>query len=423
MKLLEFVESAVSPFHTVERVKNELAEAGYKELFMQDEWELVRGENYMVALYGTSIIAFSIGKEFKKEDGFRIAAAHGDFPGFHIKPNPEMNKEGYLQLDTEVYGGVNFASWMDRPLSAAGMVALKSPDAFHPEMRMVDLKKPMFVIPSLAIHLNREVNKGVEIKAQKEMLPIAGMTGETADKNWFLAYLAQHLGVDASDILNYELQIYNADKPQCVGMKEEFISAPRLDNLTAVCGITNALLQGQRIAGINLIASFDHEEVGSGTKQGAGSILLSQIMEKIYLSLGYTSEEYMSALAESMMLSVDVSQGYHPAHGEKFDPANHNILGKGFSIKQACKQTYATDCEAVAIVKQICEKENVPYQNFVNHSDVPGGGTLGAIAVKNIPIKAADIGVPILAMHSARELICMKDQESIERMLQAYFTL
>ena len=423
MKLLEFIETSVSPFHTVESIKTELASAGFQELNMQDEWELKKGQNYMVAPYRTGIFAFSVGKDFEKEDGFRLAAAHGDFPGFRIKPNPEMNKEGYLVVNTEVYGSPNLASWMDRPLSAAGMVALKSKDVFHPELRLLDLKQPFFIIPSLAIHLNREVNKGVEIKRQIEMLPIACMAEENQKKDWFLSYLAQHLDVEVSDILDYELQVYNADKPLCVGMNQEFLSAPRLDNVTSVYAITKALKDGKRNKGINLFADFDHEEVGSRSKEGAESVLISQILEKIYLSLGYTALDCHNALLNSILFSVDVSQGYHPAHGEKFDPTNRSILGKGFSIKQANRQSYVTDTEAIAIVKQICEKEDIPYQNYLNHSDVLGGSTLGVLAVKNVPVKAVDVGVPMLAMHSARELICMRDQESMERMLQAYFPL
>ncbi len=423
MKLLEFIEKAVSPFHTVEAVKTELTAAGYEEIFMQDTWELKRGASYMVAPYGTSIFAFSIGEDFTKEDGFRIAAAHGDFPGLRIKPNAEMNKEGYLQLNTEIYGSPNLQSWMDRPLSAAGVVALRSEDAFHPELRMVNFKQPFLIIPSLAIHLNREVNKGVEVKRQTEMLPIAGMGQMEKKEGWFLSYLADYLKVDVSDILDYELQVYNAEKPEYVGMNCEFLSAPRLDNITSVWGVTSALMHGKRKEGINVIAVFDHEEVGSRSKQGAESVLLSQILEKIYISLGCDSIDYKSALANSMMLSADVSQGYHPAHGDKYDPTNKNVLGNGVSIKQANRQSYVTDVEAIAIVKQICEKENISYQQYLNHSDILGGSTLGVLAVKNTPVKATDIGVPLLAMHAARELIDLKDQESMERLLESYFSL
>ena len=403
MKLVEFIEKAVSPFHTVEAVKTELAEAGYTELFMKDEWNLERGKCYMLSPYNTSIFAFSIGEGFQKEDGFRIVAAHGDFPGFRIKPNPEMNKEGYLQLNTEVYGGVNLRSWMDRPLSAAGAVMLRSKEVFQPEMRLVDLKKPFLIIPSLAIHLNREVNKGVEVKVQTEMLPIAGIGGKGQEKGWFL--------------------FYNAEKPEYVGMNGELISAPRLDNLSSICSGVNALLNGNRVHGINLFASFDHEEIGSRSKQGADSVLFAHILEKIYASLGYATTDYQSALASSIMISADVSQGYHPAHGEKFDPTNHSVLGGGVCIKQTYRQSYLTDTQMLAVLKQICEKASVSYQNYLNHSDIAGGSTLGALAVKNVPVNGADIGVPLLAMRAARELICVADQESMEAMLRAYLSL
>lgn len=423
MKLIEFIEKAVSPYHTVDAVKTELEKAGYEELFLKDEWELERGKTYMVAPYRTSLFAFSIGENFQKEDGFRITAAHGDFPGFRIKPNPEMNKEGYLQLNMEVYGGLNMHSWMDRPLSAAGAVILRSTDPFCPEFRMVDLKTPFLIIPSLAIHLNREVNKGVEIRAQKEMIPIAGIGAKDKEKGWFLDYLAKEMQVEASDILDYDLQVYNADKPAVVGMNGEFISAPRLDNLTSVCGMANALKVSKRDRGINLIATFDHEEIGSRSKQGADSVLFAHVMEKIYASLGYTSMDYQNGLASSMLLSLDVSQGYHPSYGEKFDPTNHCVLGAGLTIKQSNRQNYVTDTEGISIVKQLCEQGQVSYQNYLNHSDIVGGSTLGVLAMKNVPVKGADIGVPLLSMHAARELICGADQESMEGMLRAYFSL
>lgn len=416
-KLQSLIEKATSSFHTVQAATEVLLANGFEELSFGDVWQLEKGKKYIVNVYGTTMIAFSIGKEFSGKEGFRIGAAHGDFPGFRIKPNPQMEKEGYTLLNTEVYGGVNLQSWLDRGLSIAGRVALKSEDVFHPELRLVDLKELLITIPNIAIHLERDMNKGVELKKQTHMLPIIGMEGD------FIEYLATYLQVDKEDILDYELQIYNADKPQVCGLNGEFLSAPRLDDLTAVQALLDGMLLSDRKDGLNIIAIFDNEEVGSDTKQGAASLVFSHILEKIYVSLGMGESAYRDALFNSMMLSVDVSQGYHPSYGGKYDPTNHSILNGGFSIKEASSQRYATDSEAVGIVVQICEKEGIPYQRFVNHSDVPGGSTLGAIASTYIPVKTVDIGVPLLSMHSAKEMMGVKDQESVTRLIQAYFSL
>lgn len=421
-QLLSLTEKATSQFHTVEAVKEQLLENGYKELFLKENWELKKGGSYMVIHHGSSIFAFSVGEEFEAADGFRIAAAHGDFPGFRIKPNPEVVTEGYMQLNVEAYGGVNLASWLDRGLSAAGRVMLKSDDVFHPEVRLVDLKRAIFTIPNIAIHLNRDMNKGVELNKQTEMLPLAGMAGEM-DKSGFMNYLAEHLGVQAEDILDYELNVYNTDKAEKVGLKEEFISGPRLDNLTSVQALVNGILEGERARGLNVIAVFDHEEIGSKTKQGAGSVLLNHVLEKIYLSLGMKAMDYKNAITDSLFMSVDVSHAFHPSYGAKYDPTNKNVLNNGFCIKEACSQSYATDSEAVAIVQQICAKEGIAYQKFVNRSDATGGGTLGSIASAMLPVRTVDMGVPLLAMHSSREMMGAKDQESLTEFVKTYFRL
>lgn len=420
-RLLGLVEKATSPFHTVEAVKKALVEDGFEELQFAQLWDLKKGGKYVVSCYGTSIFGFTIGKEFAAEDGFRVAAAHSDFPGFRIKSNPEMKAEGYVQLNVETYGGVNLASWLDRGLSVAGRVILKSEDIFHPEVRLVDFRRPILAIPNIAVHLNKELNKGVELNKQTEMLPIAAM--DDGSEHCFLECLAKELGVEVSDILDYELNVYNADQGERIGLHEEFLSAPRLDNLASVQALVDGMLEGKRDKGLNLIAVFDHEEVGSRSKQGAASVVLPQLLEKIYVALGLSEREYKNAMTNSMFASVDVSHGFHPSYGVKYDPTNKNILNKGFSIKEACAQSYATDSEAIAIVQQICEKEGIAYQKFLNRSDIAGGGTLGAIASAVLPVRTVDMGVPIFAMHSSREMMGVKDQESMSRFVKAYFTL
>lgn len=422
-KLLALLEKATSQFHTVEAVNQQLAEQGFEELELRENWNLKKGGKYMLIHHGSSIFAFTIGEEFKAEDGYRIAAAHGDFPGFRLKPNSGMEVGGYLQLNTETYGGAILSSWMDRPLSVAGRVILKSDDLFKPEVRLIDLEKPVLIIPNLAIHFNREMNKGVELRKQVEMLPVYGTASGEMTKETFLDYIAEALGVQAEEILDYELNIYNTDKGNYVGLKEEFVSAPRLDNLTSVQALIDGITANTRKKGLNVMCVFDHEEIGSRSKQGAASTLLPHILEKIYLSLGMTALDFKNAMEDSLFMSVDVSHAYHPNYGAKYDLTNKHVLNTGFAIKEACSQSYATDSEAIAIVQQICEQEGIAYQKFLNHSDSAGGGTLGAISSAILPIRTVDMGVPLWAMHSSRETMGVKDYESLVEFLKAYYKL
>lgn len=422
-RLFEFIEKSTSQFHTVEATKKQLLEMGFQELSLKTIWNLERGGCYFFVHHGSAIFAFTIGKDFCPEDGFRLAAAHGDFPGFRLKYNAEMENGGYLQLNTETYGGAILSTWLDRPLSVAGRVVLKSDEVFRPEVRLIDFKKPILVIPNLAIHFNREMNKGVELRKQVEMIPFYGMSSEEMTQGAFLSYLAKELGVEKEAILDYELMVYNTDKPSIVGLFDEFISAPRLDNLCSTQALIEGIAEGNRDSGLNMIIVFDHEEIGSKTKQGAASTLLSTILEKIYLSLGLTSLDFSSALEDSLMMSVDVSHAYNPNYAAKYDSTHRNIINHGFSIKEAASQSYATDSEAVGIVQQICEKEGIPYQKFANHSDMTGGGTLGAISSAMLPIRTVDIGTPIWAMHSSRETMGVEDYNSLVAFMKAYFTL
>lgn len=418
-KLLQLTEEGTSPFHVTAAVERQFQEAGFKKLQIEKNWKLERGGRYYLVQHGTSLVAFSIGKNYRTGDAFRMAAAHTDFPGLRIKTAPDLTKAGYRQLNVEVYGGAILNTWLDRPLSASGRVALRSDDIFRPQMRLVDFKKPFLTIPNLAIHMNREVNKGVELNRQKDMLPVFGLE----DSEDFLSRLATQLQVKKEDILEYELGLYNTDTGDYLGLSEEFISSPRLDNLTSVQAITTALTGGMRDRGINVAAYFDHEEIGSRTKQGAGSTFLSAVLERVLLALNGDREAFLESYSDSILLSVDVAHGIHPNHTEKHDPTNQDLLGKGVCIKEACSQSYATDSEAVAIVQQICDSEEIPYQKFVNRSDSAGGSTLGSIASSLLPVRTVDIGIPLLAMHSSRELMGTADQESLVRLIQAFYSL
>lgn len=420
-QLMELLKNATSQFHVVDCTEKELKKQGFEELCLKENWNLKKGGKYFLNHHGSTIFAFTIGEKFDGKDDFRIAASHGDFPGFRLKPNADMNQNGYLQVNTETYGGVILSSWLDRPLSVSGRVMVRTEDVFHPRTCLIDVKKPILTIPNLAIHMNREVNKGVELKKQVEMLPIAGIASENVTNKDVLTFIAKELNVKTEDILDYELGIYNTDEPVLIGMHDEFLSSPRLDNLTSTHAITAALLEGERTAGINMMIVFDHEEVGSRSKQGAASTLLLHVLKKIYSALQLSEVDFINAMEDSLFMSVDVSHAYHPNYGAKYDLTNRNILNHGFAIKSACSQSYATDSEAIAIVQQICDKEGIAYQKFLNHSDSVGGGTLGAISSAILPIRTVDMGVPLLAMHSSRELMGVKDQESLIDFLTAYY--
>lgn len=420
-KLRGLIKEGTSPFHVAAAIVKELQVAGFEPLVMNRPWQLGAGGKYYVEQYGSAVAAFTIGED-EQTEGFRIAAAHTDFPGLRVKQHAELMREGYAQLNVEVYGGAILNTWLDRPLSAAGRVALKSDDVFHPQMRLIDLKRPVFIIPNLAIHLNREVNKGVELNRQKDLLPLAGMGAEQMSDQFFRELLAKELHVEPEEILDYEIGLYNAEQPEYVGIHEEFLSAPRIDNLSGVQAILTGITEGSR-DGINVAAFFDHEEVGSRTKQGAGSMFLSMVLEQISIGLGQERLQFLHYLADSMFLSVDVGHAYHPNHGEKMDPTNHSILNQGFCIKEASSQSYATDSQAIAVIEQICRQEEIPYSKFFNRSDGSCGSTLGSIASSIVPVPTVDVGIPILAMHSARELMSRQDEQALSDMIRAYYTL
>ena len=422
-RLFHLLETATSRFHTVKAVEEELQKNGFEKLYLKKRWQLKNGGKYMVMHHGSTIFAFTVGKDFEAGDSFRIAASHGDFPGFQIKPNAGLENGGYLQLNTEGYGGAILSTWMDRPLSVAGRVVLKSDDVFKPEVRLLDMKKPVLIIPNLAIHFNREMNKGVELRKQVEMIPIYGTASEKLTKDAFVEAIAKALDVKKEDILDYELMIYNTDKPCFVGLEDEFVSSPRLDNLTSTQALIEGITSEQRTRGINMMIVFDHEEVGSRSKQGAASTLVATYLEKIYVSLGFDKHDVTNAMEESLFMSVDVSHAFNPNYAAKYDISNRHVMNKGFAIKEASSQSYATDSEAIAIVQQICEKEGIAYQKFVNHSDSVGGGTIGAISSAMLPIRTVDIGVPLFAMHSSRETMGVKDYESLVDYIKAYYRL
>lgn len=423
-KLFDMLRAGVTPFMCVEESERRLVEAGFEKINYQEAWNLVSGGKYVMNHHGTTLFAFTIGKEFQVTDMIRMAAAHTDYPCFRIKPNADFQTNGYAQINLEVYGGPILNTWFDRPLGVAGRIALRSENPFAPKMVFYRSEKPIMTIPNLAIHMNREVNRGVEINNQVDLMPVLDMIPEDKkETKYFMSFLAKELDVEEKDILDFELCVYLMEEPMYIGIDETLISAPRLDNQTSVSGLVSAIIDGERADGINLIALFDHEEIGNASKQGAASILLHDMTKRIVRALGGNDEDAERAMYNAMLLSVDVAHGLHPNKAGKMDITNKPVLGKGFCIKQACSQSYATDSEAIGILCQICDTKEIPYQRFVNRSDVRGGGTLGSVASTLLPVKTVDIGIPLLAMHSSRELMGAADMDALKDAVTAYFSL
>lgn len=428
--LFDLLKKGVSPVQAVSACEERLAAAGFECLEYKEDWKLAAGGKYYINHYDTTLFAFTVGNDWGESMApqIRIAAAHTDFPCLRIKPSADVLTNGYAQVNVEVYGGAILNTWLDRPLGIAGRVAVKSDEVFAPIVREFVSEKNLLTIPNLAIHMNRDVNKGVELNKQTDMLPVLGLAAddilpaEQRKTDYFLNFLAEELSVGKEDILDFELTVFCKEEPQYIGLNDEFISSPRLDNLNSCAALVSGIIDAKREEGVNMIALFDHEEIGSRSKQGAGSILLHDMMIRILKEIGREATAERD-LYQSMLLSVDVAHGLHPNQAGKMDITNKPVLGKGFCIKEASSQSYATDCEAIAIIQQICEMKNIPYQKFVNRSDMVGGGTLGSIASALLPVKTVDIGIPLLAMHSARELMGSADQQALKDLTEAYFSL
>ena len=407
-RLFQFLNDSPVNFLAVKTVASWLeSEGNFKYI---DATEPITGVKPGDCLYfkknDSSIYAFRIGKQPMAESGFRIICSHCDSPTFRIKPNAEITDgAGYVRLNTEVYGGPILSTWFDRPLSLAGRVILRTEDTLHPETRLLHIKRPLLQISNLAIHFNRQVNDGVKLSKQKDMLPILAMINSKMERGESLINLiCNELNVSKSDILDFDLYLYDTTAPCTFGLNDEFISAGRLDDLSMVHASLEAMLASNEVPeATQIIAIFDNEETGSQTKQGAGSPFLSSIIQRLVLAQGGTMDDYYRAVEQSFMVSADNAHAYHPNYGEKYDPTNHPVLGGGPVIKFNAAQKYASDALSAAVFAQVCEKAGVPCQRFVNHSDVAGGSTLGNILASSLPLRGVDMGNPVLAMHSVRE--------------------
>lgn len=401
-KLLNFLNASPVNFLAVETIKKQLNEAGFLMLDAGEKWpEMKAGDCYYITKNDSSVYAFRIGNKPVEEVGFKLICAHCDSPTFRIKPRGEMISEGgVVKLNTEVYGGPILSTWFDRPLSIAGRVILRSESALHPKTALINIKRPLLTIPNLAIHFNRQVNDGVRLSKQKDMLPIIGMINSHLESgNILTGIICNELNVKQEDILDFDLYLYDITPACLVGVHNELISAGRLDDLSMVHAALEAMLAAETSDETQVMAIFDNEETGSGTKQGAASPVLRNMLKRIAGS----GENFYRAIEHSFMISADNAHGYHPNYGEKYDPTNHPLMGRGPVIKFNASQKYSSDADSAAVFKTVCEKAEVPCQTFVNHSDVAGGSTLGNILTSQIPLRGVDMGNPIWAMHSVRE--------------------
>ena len=421
--LMDFLKESPTAFHAVENIRQMLLGAGFTELPENKRWELIPGGSYFTTRNGSSVIAFRVGTDLS-DAGFTVTASHSDSPCFKIKENAEIRvRDHYMQLNTEGYGGMICSTWLDRPLSVAGRVLVRSKDAQGKETyesRLIDFGRDLVMIPNLAIHMNRKVNDGVAYNKQIDMIPLFG-SGDVKNGE-FRAMVAQVAGTEPENILGSDLYLYNRMAPTVWGAHNEFVSSGKLDDLECAYGTLQGFLNGRNDKSIQVYCCFDNEEVGSGTKQGADSTMLSDVLYRIVRGLGMDDEDYRCITARSFMLSCDNAHAVHPNHPEKTDVANCTYMNEGIVIKSHAGQKYTSDGVSMAVFRGICQKAGVPVQFFANRSDEAGGSTLGNIAMAHVSMNTVDLGLAQLAMHSSYETAGVKDLTYLKNASQAFYS-
>lgn len=412
-RLLSFLDASPVNFLAVKNIADTLLANGFRRVDpSQPLGEVKSGDRFFVTKNDSSVFAFRIGNKPIADAGFHMICAHCDSPTFRIKPYAEMLTEGgIVKLNTEVYGGPIMSTWFDRPLTLAGRVIVRDEDVMQPQTLLLHIKRPLLQISNLAIHFNRQVNDGVALSKQKDVLPLLGqITSQLEAGNLLMNVILEELNSNAAgrelcakDILDFDLYLADATPACTFGVHNEFISSGRLDDLSMCYAGLEALITSDTTDTTQVLALFDNEETGSQTKQGAGSPFLSFMLKRIALAQSNTEEAYYQAVERAFMISADNAHAWHPNYPEKYDPTNHPMLGGGPVIKFNAAQKYASDAVSAAVFAGLCEKAGVPCQRFVNHSDVAGGSTLGNILASSIPLRGVDMGNAILAMHSCRE--------------------
>ena len=417
-ELLDFLDKSPNAFFAVHNMKEMLAKTGFTALKEGEEWDIRPGGSYYVTRNSSALIAFRIPDQ-KGFTGFQIMASHSDSPVFRIKPNAGITvDQAYVSLNVEKYGGLLCAPWFDRPLSVAGRVVVQTEEGI--ETRLVNIDRDLLIIPNLAIHMNREVNDGYKYNVQTDMLPLFCEAGE--EKNRFGRLIAEEAGVRPEQILDADLYLYCRMKGTYIGPDREFIASGRLDDLQCAFASLQGILHSVPGSSVSVHCVLDNEEVGSGSKQGAAGTFLKDTLRRINLALGGSEEDLMRAAASSFMLSADNAHAVHPNHKEKTDPTNRPLLNHGIVIKYSANQKYTTDAVSGAVFKAICQKAGVPYQTFVNRSDMAGGSTLGNISQSQVSLNTVDIGLPQLAMHSPYETAGARDTAYLARAAQVFYS-
>lgn len=414
-ELFQFIENSPSCFHAIETIREKLNDEGFIELVEGRSWQIEKGKKYYVTRNLSSIIAFKIPEnDFKN---FHIVASHSDSPTFKIKENAEIEVNNkYVKLNTEKYGGMICSTWFDRPLSIAGRILVKEGNVV--KTHLVNIDKDLVIIPNLAIHMNRSVNDGYKYNAQIDMLPLYG---DNTSKGSLMKTVAQSVGVEEDSILGTDLFLYNRMRGTKIGANSEYISSPRLDDLECAYASLSAFLSETNSNSASVYCVFDNEEVGSGTKQGADSTLLYDVLRRINMCLGNSEEDYYKLIASSFMVSADNAHALHPNYSDKSDPTNKVYMNDGIVIKYNANQKYTTDAVSASIFKSICDSVNVPYQTFTNRSDILGGSTLGNISNAHVSLNTIDIGLAQLAMHSTYETAGAKDVTYLIDAIKAFY--
>ncbi len=421
--LIDFLHESPTAYQTVRNIKAALLRKGFKQLHRGESWNLEKGKRYFATKNSTALIAFIVGEGEIETEGFRLIAAHTDSPSLKIKPEPVMKAKGnYIKLNVETYGGAVLSTWLDRPLSVAGRVAVRSKNLYRPLVKSLNIKKPIFIIPNLAIHLNREINDGKSFNKQIDLMPIAGLFESDLEKeDYLLNLIARHLNIEKTDILDFELNLYESDRGSIIGEHQEFISAGRIDDLSMVHAGVAALFDSDAGKATNVMVCYDNEEIGSGTKQGAASPFVKDVLRRVSWALSTKRDAFFRAKISSFGISADNAHAVHPNFPEKHDPVSQPEINKGPVIKYNADQKYATDALSAATFKMLCEKAGVPVQSYVNRSDIRGGSTLGSILSTQLDFRMVDVGNPMLAMHSIRELAGVKDHMYIKRVFDEFY--
>ncbi len=418
--LIEYLQDSPSPFHAVDKTREILESNDYECLDIEKSWSIKENKKYYVIKNDSAIIAFTTGKKDDIKNGLKIVGAHTDSPSIKIKPQPEFKDEDYyLKLNTEVYGGPILNTWFDRPLTLAGRISVLKDGEI--ENININFKDPLMIIPNLAIHLNREVNKGQEIDKQKDLIPIMKtIQGDEDLEGYLMDLIAERIEVDSDQIMDFDLYLRDTEIPMVMGSENEFLSAGQIDDLGMAHAGLEALLNSEDDQ-FKLLVLFDNEEIGSNTDVGADSPLLSNLLERIVYALGGSRADFLEIVENTFMISGDMAHAVHPNYADKHDPTNKPIINKGPAIKVSSNRRYTTDSYTGGYMKKLCIENDIPYQTFVNNSNERGGSTIGPLNLRHLGVKSVDIGNPVLSMHSIRELYGLADHESVIKLLTAFY--